>query len=298
MPKAKRLIRHSGIPATFVDIVPNWTAGRPECEPVGRQRPGNAYSDGVPAEESQKTLRLLIVVVSALALGFYAIYSLNQHPGQGGKVEVDLPKGRVSLSLNQPIVDQAGVARSKTKDGDIEYTKGRIDNPGLVAELNNLGSSEPTQFSGKNFINRDAGFVFTVEHPELWMIRYNPAGMSNSNIPVNTIYNAEGASLNVGVSSILPNITIQQFVSMSVQFMMRAGAIYQQPQISYDQPSETAFAVFTNPFTRGQSYQKVIIDRRRGRVFVVSANYNQSLSSPNAVQDLVGMISSFTLIGE
>jgi len=37
------------------------------------QRPGNVYSDGVPAEESQKTLRLLIVVVPALALGFYAV---------------------------------------------------------------------------------------------------------------------------------------------------------------------------------------------------------------------------------
>jgi len=67
-----------------------------------------------------------------LSRSAFTQYSLNQHPGQGGKVEVDLPKGRVSLSLNQPIVDQAGVARSKTKDGDIEYTKGRIDNPGLV----------------------------------------------------------------------------------------------------------------------------------------------------------------------
>jgi len=266
-------------------------------QPTNTSEPKDSQS--LRTVESQKTIRLLIVVVAALALGFYALSSLNQHapPGGGGKMEVDLMHGKVSLSLDKPIVEQAGVPTSQAKNSNIEYTNGKIDNPEIVKELNKLGPSQPTQFSGKNFINREAGFVFTVEHPEAWMIRYNPAGMFNPAIALNSIYNAEGSNLNVGISQIAPGMTIQQFVYGNLQVMRQAGALPQMPQITYDQASETAFAIFTNPYTNGQSYQKVTIDRRRGHVFVVSANYNQGLSSPVAIQDLIGMISSFTLIG-
>jgi hypothetical protein len=253
-------------------------------------------SQSVRTVESQKTVRLLIVVVAALALGFYAIFSLNQHPQ--GNVKVDLPHGTISLSLDQSIVDQAGVSRSKVKNSDIAYTNGKIDNPAIVQEINKLGSSRPTQFSGKNFINREAGFVFTVQHPEMWKIQYNAAGMTNPLVPVNSFTNAEGSNLNVGLSSVPPGVTVQQIVSGNLQQMQRSGGLLQAPQISYDPASETAFAIFTNPYTRGQSYQKVTIDRGRGRVFVVSANYNQNLSSPAAIQDLTGMISSFTIVSE
>jgi hypothetical protein len=238
-------------------------------------------------------------VGAALALGFYAVYSLNQHapPGSGGKVEVDLPHGKVSLSLDKPIVEQAGVATNKVQNTNIEYTKGKINNPEIVEALDKLGA-QPTHFSGKNFINREAGFVFTVEHPEAWRVSYNPAGMYNPLVAVNTISNAEGSNLNVGLSPIAPSVSVQQFVTANLQQMRQAGALPVMPQLSYAPQSETAFAIFTNPYTRGQSYQKVTIDRQRGKVFVVSANYNQSLSSPAAIQDLIGMISSFTLIGE
>ena len=80
--------------------------------------------------------------------------------------------------------------------------------------------------------------------------------------------------------------------------MIQAGIIQQMPVVSYDFPSQTAFAIFTNPVTMGQSYQKVIIDSRKGRAFVVSANYNQSLSNTAAIQDLINMIATFTIIEE
>jgi hypothetical protein len=77
--------------------------------------------------------------------------------------------------------------------------------------------------------------------------------------------------------------------------MLQAGALQQMPQVTYDLPSETAFAVFTNPQTAGQSYQKVIINRVRNQVFVASANYNQMFSNPVGIQDLLNMIATFTL---
>jgi hypothetical protein len=266
-------------------------------QPTNASEPKDAQS--LRTVETQKTIRLLIVVLAALALGFYALMSLSQHapPGGGGKMEVDLTHGKVSLSLDKPIVQQAGVPTTQAKNSNIEYTNGKIDNPEIVKEVNSLGPSQPTRFSGKNFINRDAGFVLTVEHPEAWMISYNPAGNFNPAIALNSIYNTEGSNLNVGISQIAPSMTVQQFVNANLQVMRQTGALPQMPQVTYDQASETAFAIFTNPYTGGQSYQKVTIDRQRGRVFVVSANYNQALSSPAAIQDLIGMISSFTLLG-
>jgi hypothetical protein len=40
------------------------------------------------------------------------------------------------------------------------------------------------------------------------------------------------------------------------------------------------------------------VDRRKQRDFVASANYNQYLSTPAAIQDLINMIATFTAIGD
>jgi hypothetical protein len=159
--------------------------------------------------------------------------------GTGGKVELDVKTGKVSLSLNEPIVDQLRVNRLpiQSQDKKIQYTEGIITNPGIVEALNELNSTQPTQFSGKNFINREAGFLFTVEHPESWLIRYNPAGMFNGTIPVNTIYTSEGSNLNIGISPIPRGVNIQQFVTSNIELMIRSGAIQQMPVVSYDPAS-------------------------------------------------------------
>lgn len=250
--------------------------------------------------ERQKTIRLVLIVIPTLILASFGMYILYQgtRGGGSGKVDIDLSAGKVSLSLNKPIVDQIDINKSTiaSEGKTIQFTEGKISNPETIKELNSFDSIQPTQFSGKNFINREAGFLFTVQHPENWDVMYNPAGMYNGNIPVNTIYNQEGSHLNIGVSPIAPGISIQQFVTGNVQSMIQAGMIQGMPVISYDFPSQTAFAIFTNPATMGQSYQKVIIDGRHSRVFVASANYNQYLSSPAAIQDLINMIATFTII--
>jgi hypothetical protein len=135
----------------------------------------------------------------------------------------------------------------------------------------------------------------TVPHPEHWQVSYNSNGLRYPTIPVNTIYNKEGSHLNIGVSTIPAEMDIRAFVTMNLQQMMQSGIIQEMPFIEYGIPSQTAFAIFSNPTTLGQSYMKVVINRNKNQVFVASANYNYSLSSPEAIQELVTMIATFTL---
>ncbi|SEM49961.1 hypothetical protein SAMN04489760_11849 [Syntrophus gentianae] len=251
------------------------------------------------AIEKQKTLRLFMIIAALLllaAVGFVVLLRGIEKGGEG-KMDVDFTGGKFSLTLQKPIVDQIKLGTAKTEGSGekIEFTQGRINNPDVVNQIRNLGPANPTAFSGKNFISNDLRFLFSAEHPEKWQVRYNPAGLQNAAVPVYTIYNQEGSHLNIGVGPIPQNVNIQQFVALNIQTMFQAGMIQQMPQVTYDLPSETAFAVFTNPQTLGQSYQKVIINRERNQVFVASANYNQTLSSPEGVQDLLNMIATFTL---
>lgn len=251
------------------------------------------------AIEKQKTLRLLITIVALLLLagiGFYVVVT-GTAKGGSGKVDIDVAAGKFSLVLQKPIVEQIELGTATTEGiGDkIRFTEGMIKSQDVIDQITNLGSTRPTAFSGKNFISNDLRCLFSVEHPDKWQVKYNPAGLMNPMIPVYTIFNQEGSHLNIGVGPALPSVDIQQFVSLNINTLLQAGMIWQEPQVTYDLPSETAFAVFTNPQTMGQSYQKVIINRDRRQVFVVSANYNQVLSNPEGIQDLINMIATFTL---
>lgn len=250
------------------------------------------------AIEKQKTFRFLMTIVALLLLagvGFYVLLK-GTEKGGSGKEAVDFTEGKFSLALEKPIVDQIAIGTSKTEGaGDtIQFTEGLITNQNIVDQITTLGSTSPTAFSGKNFISNDLRCLFSVQHPDQWQIQHNPAGLQNSSVPVYTIFNQEGSHLNIGVGSIPPNVNIQQFVTLNIQAMLQTGQLWQPPQVTYDFPSETAFAVFTNPQTGGESYQKVIINRASNRVFIASANYNHMISHPEGIQDLTNMIATFT----
>ena len=251
------------------------------------------------AIEKQKTLRLLMVIAAIFLLAAAGLYVVlkGTEKGGSGKVDVDFTKGKFSLSMEKPIVDQIKLGTSKTEgaSNQIRFTEGMIKDQVAIDQIRDLGSMGPSAFSGKNFINNDLRFLLSVPHPEKWQVKYNPAGLQNPMIPINTIYNLEGSHLNIGVGPIPPAVTIQQYVAFNIQTMLQAGAIQQMPQVTYDLPSETAFAVFTNSQTSGQSYQKVIINRARNQVYIASANYNKKLSDPEGIKDLVNMIATFTL---
>jgi hypothetical protein len=251
------------------------------------------------AIEKQKTVRLSLIIAAIFLLSAAGIYVVLKGTEQGGtsKVQANFMKGEFSLSMEKPIVDQIKLGTSKTEGAgnSIRFTDGMIKDQNVIDQINSMRSTGPTAFSGKNFINSDLRFLLSVKHPEKWQVKYNPAGLQDPMIPVNTIYSQEGSHLNIGVGPILPNVTIQQYVAFNIQAMLQAGTIQQVPQVTYDLPSETAFAIITNPQTMGQSYQKVIINRAKNQVFVASANYNQKLSNSEGIRDLVNMIATFTL---
>lgn len=247
--------------------------------------------------EKQKTLRLLVVVGATCALGLLAMYLVFRGTREGGKgnVDLDLTKGKISLSVERPIVEQISLNKAESKEGGISFTEGKIKDSVVIDQINQLAPTSGTGFSGKNFINRELGFLLTVPHPDSWRVSVDPGGLMNPSFPVNTISSQEGAHLNVGITAIVPGTTIEQFVTLNVQQMIQAGMIQQMPVITYDLPSQTAFAVITNPMTLGQSYLKIVIKGSTNRAYVASANYNQTISSPTVIQDLVTMVSTFTL---
>ncbi|MEI6847376.1 MAG: hypothetical protein WCK32_04960 [Chlorobiaceae bacterium] len=251
------------------------------------------------AIEKQKTLRLLIFILATLLLGAIGLYVMSKGTEKGGKgtVNVDFTKGKFSLSLEKPIVDQIKQETSQAAgtSNQTQFTKGIINNQEVIDQLNKLGPKDPTAYSGKNFINNELNFLLSVPHPENWQVRYNQAGLQNSMIPVTSFINQDGSNLNIGVSPIMPSMNIEQFLMLNIENLLQRRMIMQMPQVTYDFPSETAFAVFTNPYTQGESYQKVIINRARNQVFVASANYNQRLSTPETIRDLLNMITTFTL---
>jgi len=255
----------------------------------------NIRSDSV-ALEKQKTIRMALIVVATLILAIGGFYVMTRSDGKSNMV-VDLHKGTFTLSLDKPVVEQGNVrTKSVTDNGkDIPVTEGVITNSAVVGQLNVIQQASPTQFTGKNFINKNERFLFTAPHPEYWQIAYNQAGLQDPNIPINYISNPEGAHLNIWREQVPAGTTIEQYVAFKVMQMTQAGLILRQPLITYDLPSGTAFLIITNPVTMGQSYIKMVLEPNRNSVFGATANYNQAISTPRAIQDLVTMVSTFTL---
>jgi hypothetical protein len=246
--------------------------------------------------EKQKTIRLSLIIVATFLLAAGGLYVMTKSGGPSN-MKLDLTKGTFSLSLDKPIVDQSGIRTStaKANGGDIQVTEGMITNPSVIEQLKSIKQAAPTQFSGKNFINHEQRFLLSVPHPDYWQVSYNPVGLQNPNVPINSIFNPEGSHLNIWREQVPAGTSIEQYVSFKIQQMFQSGLISQQPLVTYDLPSRTAFMVFTNPVTMGQSYIKAILDGSRNSVFGATANYNQALSSPQALQDLVTMVRTFTL---
>ena len=246
--------------------------------------------------EKQKTICLSLIIIATFLLAAGGLYIMTRSGGPSN-IEVSIPEGKFKLSLEKPIVDQSGLRTSaaKSQGNDIMFTEGKITDKSVIDQLTKLSFSDNTQFSGKNFINRDQRFLLSVPHPEKWQVSYNPAGLQNSNMPINSIYDRQGSHLNVWREQIPTGIGIQQYVTFKTQQLTQAGAISQMPQVTYDLPSQTAFLVFTNSATMGQSYIKAIVDNSRNAVFGATANYNQMLSGQETVKDLINMVGSFTI---
>jgi hypothetical protein len=255
-------------------------------------------SDALAIEkEQQKTKRYVMFLLVFALLALVGIFIVFRDSESGGKrtFDLNLSEGKLSLSIDKPIVEQAKLKEStyKSPEGDIKFTTGKVSRKNLQ-ELPNFESISSTSFSGKNFINKEAGFLLAVMNPANWQISYSREGLTNPLTPVNTIYTTDGTHLNVNLESV-GDMDVEEYVDASLTTLIASGLLYQMPQVSYDDASGSAFLYYVNPLTDGRTYQKFVLSG--GVAYIATANYNESLSDPDIVKELIGMVSTFSLIG-
>ncbi len=253
----------------------------------------------VRERERQKTRRFMMFLGVFALLALFGMVLVLKDSGEGGrrKVDIDLSKGKLSLSVDKPILEQVDQPTTEYRAGsrEVAFTTGSL-NQDLFQQLGQtLPGSAATGFSGKNFINREVGFVLTVNHPELWQFTGSAAGLVNPMVPINSIYTADGSHLNITRDNAM-GMDLNTYLAASLQQLMNLGLLADYPQVTYDYASGTAFLFFVNPYSGGASYMKVIM--KNGMAYIATANYNLSQSNSAAVDDLVNMVASFTLAGQ
>jgi hypothetical protein len=250
--------------------------------------------------ERQKTKRylmFLLVFAAIVIIAIIAVFRGGRDSAGTQSFELELGGAKVRMSSDRPILQQAGQPEISyaTPRGTVEYTAGKID-ASVLDDIDDFDPEmvEPTQFVGENFINTQAGFVLTVRNPHQWEVMYNPAGLMNPLMPINTIVTGDGSHLNITREVQAADIDIEAYALLSVQGLIDEGLIAQFPDISYDYGSQTAFLYFANPYTGGESFMKMILGGRYA--YLATANYNPYVSNPQRIDDLIQMVTSFTLL--
>ena len=257
------------------------------------------YSEAYLIEkEKQKTARAknmylffgIIIIASLIAL-----FNMVGDGGKGG-IDVDVTKGTFKFTVDKPVVEQVNTERKtyKTNEGkSIEYTTGRISQ-NILSDFDQQSSSfSPGRFVGENLINEEAGYVVSTTNPERWRIQYNPTGLGDPMIPINTISISDGSHMNI--TREFSNVSnIQDYVTASIGTLMSLDIIVDYPNVSYADDNMTAFLTFTNLATAGQSFMKVI--RGGSYFYIATANYNLGITSYDVQEELISMVADFTLI--
>lgn len=249
------------------------------------------------AREKEKTKRRMMLYGFSSVIALIGLWFVFRGAESGGKrmVDVDITKGKFSFSVDKPIVEQIKQPTKEFKqDGKtVEFTTGKADES-VVKQLTEQNiTAKPNEFTGKNLINIQAGYLLTVEHPEWWQVGYDPAGLTNPLQPINSVYSNEGV-FNINKEAMQPGEDLQSFVERSLNSMVMLGLLEAMPDISYDKEYQTAFLTYTNSQTGGISYQKLV--RKNNTVYAATANYNGALTSEAKTNDLVNMVASFTVI--
>ncbi|MEP7264431.1 MAG: hypothetical protein ABI772_08035 [Bacteroidota bacterium] len=250
------------------------------------------------AREKEKTKRSMMLYGFSSVIVLIGLYFVFRGAENGGKrkVDVDLSTGKFSFSVDKPIVEQINqpTKEFKTDGKTVEFTTGKADES-VVKQLNAQNiSAKPTEFTGKNLVNLNAGYLLTVEHPEWWQVGYDPSGLSNPLQPINSVYSAEGEVFNVNKEQMQQGENLQQYVERNLNAMILLGLLEGIPDISYDKEYQTAFLTYTNSQTGGISYQKIV--RKGNTAYAATANYNGSTTGEGKINDLVNMVASFTVI--
>lgn len=254
-------------------------------------------SDFVKIErERQKTKRQMMVFLLMGAISIVGLVLVFRGVAGKGEADIDLSKGKFRFSVDRPIVEQVNQKTQTTtlRGEEIDFTTGSIS-PKVIEDLQqeNIQIS-PNQFTGKNLINKEAGYVLTVENPEQWNVQYNPAGLNDPMTPINII-SGKGGDLRITRAPMQVGIAFQDQVRLTMEMFLYMGLISEMPDIKYDNDYTTAILTYNNQQTGGVSYQKIIL--KNGMLYAPTANYNNLITSTEDRNALINMVASFTVIG-
>jgi hypothetical protein len=254
-------------------------------------------SDAVKiAHDKEKTKRYTIYIGAFVLIALVGIILVFNATGDGNrKFDLNMKEMKLSVSVDRPIVEQAKQPTTSynTPKGDVKFTTGTL-NPSIISQLeaDNVQFS-PTSFSGKNFVNKSAGFLFSIEHPERWQVAYTPNNIVLSATRINDFTSGDN-NMNVVVEQLSSVMDIVSYTQASLQNSLSLGYISEMPEVEYDRNSQTSFYGFYN-HTGGYTIQKCVVKGNRG--YVATANFSATSSDEISIADMLLMISTFTLLG-
>jgi hypothetical protein len=236
--------------------------------------------------EKQKTIRRAITYGVILIVGIFIIFL-------GGRLKF----GKDGIEISKDILQTTDQKKTDSDNG--EFTTGVLNDDAKKFLQKNKEKINPASFAGKNYINNNLGYLFSVEHPEKWNITYNPDNAGHTNFtdnPVNTIDAGDGILLKLSIGNNTEAETIESI----------AGAFYQvfaelaksdpsiKPEISYDKPTQTAFFNGVNV----QNYKRVLMKMvlKNGKAYFGLVEYPKELAEDERVKELKNMVATLTVI--
>ncbi|MFY7840406.1 MAG: hypothetical protein ACOVP7_09020 [Lacibacter sp.] len=236
--------------------------------------------------EKQKTIRKAITYAVILIISVLVLFL-------GGRFKF----GKDGIEISKDILQTTDQNKTTSNNGD--FTTGELNDDAKKFIEKNKQQINPGSFSGKNYINNELGYLFSVEHPEKWNITYQKenAGVQDFvDRPVNRIEAGDGIQMKI---SIVNNTDEETFDSIAGAFYMLFAELAKndpsvKPEISYDKPTQTAF--FNGVHV--QNYKRVLmkIILKNGKAYFGYIEYPKELEDDERVKELKHMVATLTVI--
>ena len=238
--------------------------------------------------EKQKTIRKAITYGVILIVGALVIFF-------GGELIFNPKKGE--FIIRKDVLKETKQEKTSSNNGD--FTTGELNDDAKKLIEKNKQQINPRSFSGKNYINNELGYLFSVEHPEKWNISYakEHAGVEDFvDKPVNRIDARDGILLKVSIGN---NREAETIESLAGAFYMVFAELAKsdpsiKPEITYDKPTQTAFFNGVNV----QNYKRVLmkIVLKNGKAYFSYTEYPKELEEDERVKELKNMVATLTVI--
>ena len=209
----------------------------------------------------------------------------------GGKLKFN----KEGIEISKDILQSTSQKTNSSSNGN--FTSGELNSEAKEIVEKNKEKIQPSSFTGKNYINNDLGYLFSVENPERWNISYNRANAGSvdfANNPVNQIDAGDGILFKVGIGNATEGETIES-VAGGLYLLFSALAAEDpslHPQITYDKPTQTAFFNGKNAQNYKRVLMKVVMADDKG--YFAYVEYPDEFENDNRVQELKNMVATLT----